>query len=63
MVYRRDIVELTGEFLAEYETEPVVVDLSPDERAEYEAERGIYRGFVSARASACRLAHRLAASS
>jgi superfamily II DNA or RNA helicase len=46
IVYRRDITDLTGEFLAEYETETVVVDLSPDERAEYESERSIYRGFV-----------------
>ncbi len=47
IVYRRDITELTGAFLAEYETETVVVDLSPEERDEYERERAIYRGFVS----------------
>ncbi len=47
IVYRQDITDLTGAFLAEYETETVVVDLSPEERAEYEHERGIYRGFVS----------------
>lgn len=47
-VYRRDITDLTGAFLAEYETETIVVDLSPEERAEYESERGIYRGFVTA---------------
>ncbi len=46
IVYRRDITDLTGAFLAEYETETVVVDLAPDERAEYESERAIYRGFV-----------------
>lgn len=46
IVYRRDITDLTGEFLAEYETETVVVDLSPEERAEYESERAIYRAFV-----------------
>jgi superfamily II DNA or RNA helicase len=46
IVYRRDITELAGEFLAEYETETVVVELEPHERAEYEAERAIYRGFV-----------------
>jgi superfamily II DNA or RNA helicase len=48
VTYRKDIVELSGEFLAEYETERLVVELSPDERAEYEAERAIYRGFVAA---------------
>jgi len=46
IVYRRDITELTGEFLAEYETETIVVDLSPEERVEYERERSIYRDFV-----------------
>jgi superfamily II DNA or RNA helicase len=46
IVYRRDITDLTGAFLAEYETETIVVDLSAEERREYESERSIYRGFV-----------------
>lgn len=46
-VYRRDIVELAGEYLAEYETERVAVDLDPDERQEYERERKLYREFLS----------------
>jgi superfamily II DNA or RNA helicase len=46
IVYRKDIVELTGPYLAEYETVRVEVDLSTDERAEYEVERGIYLDFV-----------------
>ena len=45
-VYRRDIVELAGTYLAEYETERVEVDLSPEERAEYESERRTYVDFV-----------------
>src|SRR5690606_35989284 len=28
-VYRRDIVDLSGDSLAEYETEPIVIELSP----------------------------------
>jgi len=48
-VYRRDIVDLSGDFLADYDTDRIVVELSPDERAEYEAERAIYRGFVRSR--------------
>ncbi|MGF1468936.1 MAG: DEAD/DEAH box helicase family protein [Sandaracinaceae bacterium] len=48
-VYRRDIVDLSGEFLADYDTVRVVVDLSPAERAEYEEERGRYRAFVRSR--------------
>ena len=45
--YRRDVVELAGAYLADYETETLEVDLAPDEREEYEAERAIYRAFVS----------------
>jgi superfamily II DNA or RNA helicase len=45
-VYRRDIGELAGEYLAEYETERVEVELSPEEREEHDAERAIYREFL-----------------
>ncbi|MBX3225621.1 MAG: DEAD/DEAH box helicase family protein, partial [Labilithrix sp.] len=45
-VYRRDIGELAGEYLAEYDTERVEVELSPEEREEHDAERQIYRDFV-----------------
>ena len=46
LVYRKDIVELSGAYLADYDTERIIVELSPAERAEYEAARAIYRGFV-----------------
>jgi superfamily II DNA or RNA helicase len=46
LVYRRDIVEMSGEYLADYETERVEVELSPEEREEYQAERGVYLDFV-----------------
>lgn len=46
-VYRRDIVELSGEFLAEYDVVHVPVHLTPEERREYEAERAIYRTFLA----------------
>jgi len=45
--YRRDIVELSGEFLADYEVERVEVDLSPDERERYDEGRGLFRDFVA----------------
>lgn len=45
-VYRRDIGELAGEWLAEYDTERVEVELTPEERDEHDAERQIYRDFV-----------------
>ncbi|WP_394831904.1 DEAD/DEAH box helicase family protein [Pendulispora rubella] len=44
--YRKDIVELSGEYLAEYETECVSIELTPEEREEHDAERAIYRDFV-----------------
>jgi superfamily II DNA or RNA helicase len=46
-VYRRDIVELSGEWLADYEVERIAVELSPEERAEYEQARAVYRAFVT----------------
>jgi superfamily II DNA or RNA helicase len=46
IVYRRDITELSGDFLADYDTERVVVRLSEDERAAYDEARGIYRAFI-----------------
>lgn len=45
-VYRLDIHELSGDYLADYETVRLIVDLSEAERAEYESERAIYRAFV-----------------
>ncbi len=45
-VYRRDIVEMSGEYLADYETVRIDVDLTEDEREEYELMRGEYRDFI-----------------
>ena len=47
VVYRKDIVELSGDYLAEYEVEKVSIELSPEERAEHDAERAVYREFVT----------------
>jgi superfamily II DNA or RNA helicase len=49
VVYRKDIVELAGDYLAEYDVERVSIELSPEERAVHDAERGIYRAFVQSR--------------
>jgi superfamily II DNA or RNA helicase len=49
VAYRKDIVELAGDYLAEYETERVSIELSPDERAEHDRERALYRAFVTSR--------------
>jgi superfamily II DNA or RNA helicase len=48
ILYRKDIVELSGEYLADYETVRVDVELSPEERAEYASERQIYVDFLRA---------------
>lgn len=46
IVYRKDITELSGSYLADYDTVRVQLELSPSERAEYESERAIYLDFV-----------------
>lgn len=45
-VYRKDILELSGRYLAEYDTERVAISLGPEERAEYASERAIYLDFL-----------------
>ncbi len=45
--YRRDIVELSGDYLAPYDTVHIEVELSPEEREEYDRTRATYRDFVS----------------
>jgi superfamily II DNA or RNA helicase len=46
LIYRKDIVELSGEYLADYETVRVDVELSAAERDEYASERKIYIDFL-----------------
>lgn len=48
LAYRREITDMSGEYLAEYDTERIAVELAPSERAEYESERALYLGFVRA---------------
>jgi len=45
-VYRREIRELTGDYLADYEVVRIRVELTEEERSAYETARGEYRGFV-----------------
>lgn len=49
IVYRREIKQLSGDFLAEYHTERLYVELSPEERKQYHAARLQYRQFVESR--------------
>lgn len=46
IVHREEIDVLAGDYLAPYDTTQVTVRLTDDERAEYDSERAIYRGFV-----------------
>ncbi len=46
VVYRRDVAELTGEFLAPYDTVRIDVELGADERAQYMEARSVYVGFL-----------------
>ena len=47
LVYRQEIVEMSGDYLADYETVRVAIDLSPEDRERYEEARSIYRGYIS----------------
>jgi superfamily II DNA or RNA helicase len=49
IVYRREIKELAGEFLADYRTMRLYVDLSPQDQEQYRHARAIYRRFVEER--------------
>lgn len=49
VVYRREITELAGEFLADYRTEVLEVHLSASDRQAYDELRAQYREFVDTR--------------
>ena len=46
VVYRKSIVDLSGEYLADYETVRIFVELTKEERREYDEADRIYRDFV-----------------
>jgi superfamily II DNA or RNA helicase len=45
-LYTKEIVELSGEYLAEYETVKVAIELTAQEREQYAAARQIYLDFI-----------------
>lgn len=47
VVYRREIKELAGTYLAEYETRRITVSLSDDEQRRYDEARAIYREYIA----------------
>jgi superfamily II DNA or RNA helicase len=49
LVYRREIKELAGDFLADYRTERVYVELAPEEEERYRQARDVYRQFLAER--------------
>ncbi len=46
IVYRREIKQLAGEFLAEYRVQRVEVELGPEDQERYRQARGVYRRFL-----------------
>jgi superfamily II DNA or RNA helicase len=48
IVYRKEIKQLAGDYLAEYRTERLYVELSPAEQERYQQARDQYRRFVEA---------------
>ena len=46
VVYRKQIDDLTGKQLAEYRTERIRIDLTPEEREAYDAAYATYTGYV-----------------
>jgi len=46
IVYRREITQLRGRFLADYTVETLYVNLSEEDRHRYESSREVYRAFV-----------------
>jgi superfamily II DNA or RNA helicase len=49
IIYRREITQLAGDFLAEYRTERRYVELSESEREQYQKAREQYRNFILSR--------------
>lgn len=46
VVYEEEVDELAGEFLSEYETIHLKVELTPEEREQYDEEYQIYRDYI-----------------
>jgi superfamily II DNA or RNA helicase len=46
IIYRREIQELSGDFLADYRTERIYVSLSDEEQEQYRKAREVYRQFL-----------------
>ena len=49
VVYRKEIKELAGDYLADYQIDRLYVELSPEEQERYQKMRDEYRGFVERR--------------
>ena len=47
IVYRREITQLRGIYLANYKVETLYVTLTEEERHRYETDREVYRGFLA----------------
>ncbi|MFO8017612.1 MAG: DEAD/DEAH box helicase family protein [Promethearchaeia archaeon] len=49
VVYRTDIDDLAGEYLADYNVERISIEFTPDEKKKYEKNRKIFRNYLISR--------------
>jgi len=47
IVYRKDIVDLSGGYLSSYETVRLTVELGPEDRLAHDEARAVYRDFIA----------------
>ena len=47
VVYRKQVRDLAGRYLADFTVERILVELTDDERRAYDEARGVYRAFVA----------------
>ena len=57
LVYEKGIEELAGRHLSDYTVRTINVPLAPDEKAEYERQFAVYKGFLQRRGIRIRSAH------
>ncbi|QVL34865.1 DEAD/DEAH box helicase family protein [Telmatocola sphagniphila] len=49
IIYRREITELSGQFLADYRTEQIFIRMSAEEQERFDHNKSVYRSFLSAK--------------
>ncbi|MGV9198577.1 MAG: DEAD/DEAH box helicase [Promethearchaeia archaeon] len=57
VIYKANIEELTGEYLADYRVEKISIDLTPQEEEEYKENRKVFKNYLISRNIRLRSAH------